>query len=127
MMARSTNRSNQRPDTLMQDRRADRSMKTSCDARPDHTFGSDRPLRRLVADARFAFVGRKSRGTKARRGRAFPRFSRTPDMFRQAIALMIIPRYSSRLDGRSKHDAINLGASQLRGLTRAAFRPSTRV
>src|SRR5215831_3970689 len=40
MMARSTNRSNQRPDTLMQDRRADRSMKTSCDARPDHTNGS---------------------------------------------------------------------------------------
>jgi len=24
----------------MQDRKADRSMKTSCDARPDHTFGS---------------------------------------------------------------------------------------
>jgi hypothetical protein len=36
MMARSTTRSNQRPDTLMQDRKADRSMKTSCDARPDH-------------------------------------------------------------------------------------------
>jgi hypothetical protein len=29
-----------RPDTLMQDRRADRSTKPSCDARPDHTFGS---------------------------------------------------------------------------------------
>src|SRR5260370_14093461 len=40
MMARSTTRSNQRPDTLMQDRKADRSMKTSCDARPDHTLGS---------------------------------------------------------------------------------------
>jgi hypothetical protein len=38
MVARST-RSNQRPDTLMQDRRADRSTKPSCDARPDHTFG----------------------------------------------------------------------------------------
>jgi hypothetical protein len=41
MMARSSNRSNQRPDTLMQDRKADRSMKTSCNARPDHTLGSD--------------------------------------------------------------------------------------
>jgi hypothetical protein len=40
MVARST-RSNQRPDTLMQDRRADSSTKTSCDARPDHTCGSD--------------------------------------------------------------------------------------
>src|SRR6516162_6530883 len=39
MVAQST-RSNQRPDTLMQDRRADRSTKPSCDARPDHTFGS---------------------------------------------------------------------------------------
>src|SRR5580704_7156471 len=38
MVARST-RSNQRPDTLMQDRRADRSTKPSCDARPDHTCG----------------------------------------------------------------------------------------
>jgi hypothetical protein len=34
MMARSTNRSNQRPDTLMQDRNADRSTKPSCDAQP---------------------------------------------------------------------------------------------
>ena len=34
MMARS-NRSKQRPDTLMQDRNADRSTKFSCDARPD--------------------------------------------------------------------------------------------
>src|SRR6516162_7550781 len=32
--------SNQRPDTLMQDRKADRSTKASCNARPDHTFGS---------------------------------------------------------------------------------------
>jgi len=38
-MARSTKRSNQRPDTLMQDRfrQVD---ETSCNARPDHTFGS---------------------------------------------------------------------------------------
>jgi len=39
MMARSTC-SNQRPDTLMQDRKADGSTKASCNARPDHTFGS---------------------------------------------------------------------------------------
>ena len=40
MMARSTIRSNQRPDTLMQDRYR-QIDKTSCDARPDHTFGSN--------------------------------------------------------------------------------------
>jgi hypothetical protein len=40
MMARSTNRSNQRPDTLMQDRKAAQIDETSCDARPDHTYGS---------------------------------------------------------------------------------------
>src|SRR6266446_557487 len=38
MVARST-RSKLRPDTLMQDRITDRSAKTSCDARPDHTLG----------------------------------------------------------------------------------------
>ena len=38
MMARST-RSKQRPDTLMQDRIC-RIDETSCNARPDHTFGS---------------------------------------------------------------------------------------
>src|SRR5215471_17502525 len=39
MMARSTTRSKQRPDTLMQDRIC-RIEKTSCNARPDHTSGS---------------------------------------------------------------------------------------
>jgi hypothetical protein len=29
----------------MQDRKADRSMKTSCDARPDHTLGHERRFR----------------------------------------------------------------------------------
>jgi hypothetical protein len=38
MMARSTC-SNQRPDTLMQDRIC-QVDETSCNARPDHTFGS---------------------------------------------------------------------------------------
>jgi hypothetical protein len=38
MMARSTTRSNQRPDTLMQDRIC-QVDETSCNARPDHTFG----------------------------------------------------------------------------------------
>jgi len=40
MMARSSNRSNQRPDTLMQDCIPSDRLKTSCNARPDHTFGS---------------------------------------------------------------------------------------
>src|SRR5215831_20397974 len=40
MMARSTKRSNQRPDTLMQDRISPNSNKSSCNARPYHTFGS---------------------------------------------------------------------------------------
>src|SRR5258705_11263382 len=39
MMARSTTRSNQRPDTLMQDRIC-QVDETSCNARPDHTWGS---------------------------------------------------------------------------------------
>ncbi len=39
MMARSPTRSNQRPDTLMQDRIC-QVDETSCNARPDHTFGS---------------------------------------------------------------------------------------
>src|ERR1700704_3467881 len=38
MMARSTTRSNQRPDTLMQDRIC-QVEETSCNARPDHTLG----------------------------------------------------------------------------------------
>jgi hypothetical protein len=42
MMARSTTTSsNQRPDTLMRDRVC-RIEETSCNARPDHTFGSKR-------------------------------------------------------------------------------------
>jgi aldoxime dehydratase len=40
MMARSTTRSNQRPDTLMQDRIC-QVDETSCNARPDHTSGQD--------------------------------------------------------------------------------------
>jgi ABC transporter substrate binding protein len=40
MMARSTKGSNQRPDTLMQDRTSANSEKSSCNTRPDHTFGS---------------------------------------------------------------------------------------
>jgi len=40
MMARSTKCSNRRPDTLMQDRTSANSTKSSCNARPDHTFGS---------------------------------------------------------------------------------------
>jgi hypothetical protein len=43
-------------------------------------------------------------------------------MFRQANSLMIIQRYSSRLDRRSKHEAINLGASARLG-TATTFAP----
>ena len=39
MMARSTTRSNQRPDTLMRDHIC-QVDETSCNARPDHTYGS---------------------------------------------------------------------------------------
>ena len=45
MMARSTTRSNQRPDTLMQDRIC-QVDETSCNARPDHTLGQKRRLDR---------------------------------------------------------------------------------
>src|SRR6266568_2300446 len=47
MMARSTTRSNQRPDTLMQDRIC-QIDETSCNARPDHTYirGQSRRLDR---------------------------------------------------------------------------------
>src|SRR5215831_17439963 len=53
MMARSTKRSNQRPDTLMQDRISPNSNKSSCNARPDHTFGSEADIARLPDNVRF--------------------------------------------------------------------------
>src|SRR5713226_262483 len=56
MVARSTTRSNQRPDTLMQDRKSARSTKTSCDARPDHTKGSNPALVPLSRHVRLAAV-----------------------------------------------------------------------
>src|ERR1700704_1736699 len=49
MMARSTTRSNQRPDTLMQDRIC-QVDETSCNARPDHTFGSKTEVSALPRD-----------------------------------------------------------------------------
>ncbi|WP_210205941.1 hypothetical protein, partial [Bradyrhizobium algeriense] len=51
MMARSTTRSNQRPDTLMQDRIC-QVDETSCNARPDHTFGSKADLKGPAPDVR---------------------------------------------------------------------------
>jgi hypothetical protein len=45
MKARSTTRSKQKPDTLMQDRASARSTKPSCNARPDHTYGQKRESR----------------------------------------------------------------------------------
>jgi hypothetical protein len=55
MTARS-NRSNQRPDTLMQDRYTDRSRKFSCDARPDHTSGHFEPPRFETVAAELAWT-----------------------------------------------------------------------
>jgi hypothetical protein len=49
IMAGSKMSSNQRPDTLMQDRKPTISTKTSCDARPDHTFGSDSAIQPMSA------------------------------------------------------------------------------
>src|SRR5215831_14757246 len=49
MMARSTKRSNQRPDTLMQDRISPNSNKSSCNARPDHTLGPKQAQRDRAA------------------------------------------------------------------------------
>jgi hypothetical protein len=45
MVVWSTARSIRRPDTLMQDRKAARSTKTSCNARPHHTYGAILPIR----------------------------------------------------------------------------------
>src|SRR4029453_1758318 len=52
MMARSR-RSNERPDTVMQDR-INQVDETSCTARPDHTVGSDAVIRRCPRNVRFA-------------------------------------------------------------------------
>src|ERR1700738_3996372 len=53
MMARSTTRSNQRPDTLMQDRIC-QVDETPCNARPDHTFGSTAEVRHQASRVRVA-------------------------------------------------------------------------
>jgi len=60
MMARSTTRSNQRPDTLMQDRLPP-DRRTSCNARPDHTLGSTPALTALKRDFRSVPESRHSR------------------------------------------------------------------
>src|ERR1700730_5740874 len=53
MMARSTTRSNQRPDTLMQARIC-QVDETPCDARQDHTFGSTAEVRHQASRVRVA-------------------------------------------------------------------------
>src|SRR4030081_2786649 len=60
MMARSTTRSNQRPDTLMQDRIC-QVEETSCNARRDHTSGSASALDAPKPDVRFTPAGDKIR------------------------------------------------------------------
>src|SRR5262249_24801340 len=54
MMARSTKASNQRPDTLMQDRTSPSSEKSSCNARPDHTLGLFRIRLKFLASGMFS-------------------------------------------------------------------------
>ena len=51
MVARSTARSDQTPDTLMHDRKADRSTKVSCNARPHYTLGQRRRRRQRLSTA----------------------------------------------------------------------------
>jgi hypothetical protein len=57
MMARSPPRSNQRPDTLMQDRIC-QVDETSCNARPDHTCGSNSEVRARNWAVRFTLKNR---------------------------------------------------------------------
>src|SRR5262249_4134115 len=56
-------------------------IRSELQSSPKSEMGQIRPSRCFVADAQFAFESGKSRRSKARRGRAFPRFSSTPDMF----------------------------------------------
>src|SRR5882724_13184652 len=60
MMARSTTRSNLRPDTLMQDRIC-QVDETSCNARPDHTFGSKASVWQPTGHFRSAPINRRCR------------------------------------------------------------------
>ena len=63
MMAGSTTSSNQRPDTLTQD--SCQLEKTSCDARPDHTFGSITWFCGCVSGFRSTPMSRHPRGPAA--------------------------------------------------------------
>src|SRR5215831_19571193 len=54
MMARSTNRSNRRPDTLMQDRKANKSMKPLATHGRTIHLGHFRPCRSIAADGRLS-------------------------------------------------------------------------
>src|SRR6185503_17817467 len=63
-MARST-RFNQRPDTLMQDRHR-QFAEPSCDARPDHTYGSDSAIRASTALVHFTSASRHFRSSPVR-------------------------------------------------------------
>src|SRR5262249_47380077 len=58
-MARSTKGSNQRPDTLMQDRTSPNSKQSSCNVRPDHTFGSFSSDRHVASASRMSASLRK--------------------------------------------------------------------
>src|SRR5712691_10759167 len=66
MMARSTTRSNLRPDTLMQDRIC-QVDETSCNARPDHTLGQTEKTSRRANAFRFTPDSRPSMPSLAAR------------------------------------------------------------
>src|SRR4051812_13925101 len=59
MMARSK-RSNQRPDTLMQDRYR-QIDELSCDARPDHTLGQVRPISNVRSTSALPLIATRLR------------------------------------------------------------------
>src|SRR5436309_4513294 len=98
MMARSTTRSNQRPDTLMQDRTSANSTKSSCNARPDHTLGSDSIFRRCPPDVWIGAASGPSHVTIA--GRKSARLGHWPDLFDHVVGPAAI-----RGTGVTEHEA----------------------
>src|SRR6516162_6515093 len=112
MMARSTTRSNQRPDTLMQDRNAPRSMKFSCNARPDHTFGSNpHSARRRTWSAAIGWSG-------SGQSRRFPMSAISSAIPGHAETLRA--RVLSAAPNRSRAEPDRIGLPRSRGPTRQA-------
>src|SRR5215467_10593538 len=95
MMARGTRGSNQRPDTLMQDRTSAHSTKSSCNARPDHTSGSK--ASEPIAPARRSMSGAPAKADQA-------------EWVRRALRRAPLSR---RLDAERLGDGGDLGALTL--------------